>query len=127
MVVVALYREASRYCFMFLIGLLDVYKRPGGDLTAADGGHQLFQIGNLPDVGALVDETPYMNGQLAAVYILSLIHIFSGGRMSDKCPPFVRDGKSALFSSLAASFLSASVEDCPITVSYTHLDVYKRQ
>ena len=26
----------------------------------------------------------------------------SGGRMSDKCPPFVRGGKSALFSSLAA-------------------------
>ena len=40
-----------------------------------------------------------------------------GGRMSDKCPPFVRDGKSALFSSLAARFLSASVEDCPIISS----------
>ena len=31
----------------------------------------------------------------------------SGGRMSDKCPPFVRGGKSALFSSLAARFRSA--------------------
>ena len=47
--------------------------KAGGDLTAADGGHQLFQIGNLPDVGALVDETPYMNGQLAAVYIIGLV------------------------------------------------------
>ena len=47
--------------------------KAGGDLTAADGGHQLFQIGNLPDVGALVDETPYMNGQLAAVYIICLV------------------------------------------------------
>ena len=47
--------------------------KAGGDLTAADGSHQLFQIGNLPDVGALVDETPYMNGQLAAVYIICLV------------------------------------------------------
>ena len=47
--------------------------KAGGDLTAADGSHQLFQIGNLPDVGTLVDETPYMNGQLAAVYIICLV------------------------------------------------------
>ncbi len=47
--------------------------KTGGDLTAADGGHQLFQIGNLPDVGALVDQTPHMNGQFAAVYIICLI------------------------------------------------------
>ena len=40
-----------------------------------------------------------------------------GGRMSDKCPPFVQGGKSALFSSLAARFRSASVEDCPIISS----------
>ena len=38
-----------------------------------DGGHQLFQIGNLPDVGALVDQAPYMNGQLAAVHIICLV------------------------------------------------------
>ena len=47
--------------------------KAGGDLTAADGGHQLFQIGNLPDVGTLVDETPHMNGQLAAVHIICLV------------------------------------------------------
>ncbi len=47
--------------------------KAGGNLPAPDGGHQLFQIGNLPDVGALVDETPYMNGQLAAVYIICFI------------------------------------------------------
>ena len=43
------------------------------DLTAADGGHQLFQIGNLPDVGTLVDQAPHMDGQLAAVHIVCLV------------------------------------------------------
>ncbi len=47
--------------------------KAGGDLTAADGGHQLFQIGNLPDVGALVDQAPHMDGQLAAVHIICLV------------------------------------------------------
>ena len=45
----------------------------GGNLTAADGRHQLFQIGNLPDVGALVDEAAYMDGQLSAVHIVCLV------------------------------------------------------
>ena len=45
----------------------------GRDLTAADGGHQLFQIGNLSNVGALVDEAPHMDGQLAAVYIICFV------------------------------------------------------
>ena len=47
--------------------------KAGGDLTAADGRHQLFQIGNLPDVGALVDETPHMDRQFAAVHIICFI------------------------------------------------------
>ena len=47
--------------------------KAGGDLTAADGGHQLFQIGNLPDVGALVDQAPHMDGQFAAVHIICFI------------------------------------------------------
>ena len=47
--------------------------KAGGDLTAADGGYQLFQIGNLPDVGALVDQAPHMDGQLAAVHIICFI------------------------------------------------------
>ena len=47
--------------------------KAGGDLTAADGGYQLFQIGNLPDVGALVDQAPHMDGQLAAVHIVGFI------------------------------------------------------
>ena len=51
------------------------------------------------------------------IYNISFSNSISGGRMSDKCPPFVRGGKSALFSSLAARFLSASVEDCPIISS----------
>ena len=47
--------------------------KAGRDLTAADSRHQLFQIGNLPDVGALVDEAPHMDGQLAAVHIICFI------------------------------------------------------
>ena len=47
--------------------------KAGRDLTAADGRHQLFQIGDLPDVGALVDQAPHMDGQLAAVYIICFI------------------------------------------------------
>ena len=47
--------------------------KAGGDLTAADGSHQLFQIGDLPDVGALVDEAPHMDGQLSAVHIICLV------------------------------------------------------
>ena len=47
--------------------------KAGGDLTAADGGHQLFQIGDLPDVGALVDQAPHMDGQFAAVHIIRFV------------------------------------------------------
>ena len=47
--------------------------KTGGDLTTANGCHQLFQIGNLPDVGALVDEASYMDGQFAAVHIICFI------------------------------------------------------
>ena len=47
--------------------------KAGGDLTAADGRHQFFQIGNLPDVGTLVDQAPHMDGQLAAVHIICFI------------------------------------------------------
>ena len=47
--------------------------KAGGDLTAANGRHQLFQIGNLPDVGALVDQAPYMDGQFAAVHIVCFV------------------------------------------------------
>ena len=43
----------------------------GGDLTASDGGHQLFQIRNLPDVGALVNEAAHMNRQPARRYTSS--------------------------------------------------------
>ena len=47
--------------------------KAGGDLTAANGGHQLFQIGNLPDVGALVDKAPHMDGQFAAVHVIRFV------------------------------------------------------
>ena len=45
----------------------------GGNLAAADGCDQLLQLGNLPDVGALVDEAPHMDGQPAAVHVVGLI------------------------------------------------------
>lgn len=47
--------------------------KASGDLTAADGRHQLFQIGNLPDIGALVDQAPHMDGQFAAVHIIRFV------------------------------------------------------
>ena len=47
--------------------------KAGRNLTAANGGHQLLQIGDLPDVGALVDQAPHMDGQLAAVHIVCLV------------------------------------------------------
>ena len=47
--------------------------KAGRDLTAADGSHQLFQIGNLPDVGALVNKASYMDWQFAAVHIICFI------------------------------------------------------
>ena len=47
--------------------------KAGRDFTAADGRHQLFQIGNLPDIGALVDKAPHMDGQFAAVHIIRFV------------------------------------------------------
>ena len=34
----------------------------GRDFTASDGGHQLFQFRNLPDVSTLINQTAHMNG-----------------------------------------------------------------
>ena len=45
----------------------------GRDLTAADGGYQLFQIGDLPDVGALVNQTAHMNRQFTAILVICLV------------------------------------------------------
>ena len=45
----------------------------GGDLAAADGGHELFQFGDLPDVGALVDEAAHMDGEPATVHVVGLV------------------------------------------------------
>ena len=43
-----------------------------GDFSAANRRHQLFKVGNLPDVGALVNQTSHMHGQASAVYIVRL-------------------------------------------------------
>ena len=42
----------------------------GGNLTASDGGNQLFQLGDLADVGALVNETAHMDREPAAIHIV---------------------------------------------------------
>ena len=65
---------------------LDVYKRQvlidrleltlrlqhqtSGDLTASDGCHQLFQLRDLPDIGALINETAHMDWEPAAIHIV---------------------------------------------------------
>ena len=36
----------------------------------ADGGNQLVEVGNLPDVGELVQNQPYMDRQSATVFII---------------------------------------------------------
>ena len=42
----------------------------GGNLTAADGGDQLFKVGDLPDVGKLVNQAADMHRQAASVHIV---------------------------------------------------------
>ena len=42
----------------------------GGNLTASDGGHQLFQLRDLADIGALVNETAHMDREPAAIHIV---------------------------------------------------------
>ena len=44
----------------------------GRDFPAADGGHQLFEVRDLPDVGTLVDQAPHMDRQPPAVHIVGL-------------------------------------------------------
>ena len=55
----------------FQLGLRLQYQT-GGDLTAADGGDQFFQLGNLADVGTLVNEAAHMDRQPPAVHIVRL-------------------------------------------------------
>ena len=51
------------------LGLQD---QAGGDLTAADRSNELFKVWDLPDVGELVQEAPYMDGQPSAVLVICL-------------------------------------------------------
>ena len=51
---------------------LGLQHKAGGNLTGADGGNQLFQLGNLPNVGALVNEAAHMDREPAAVHIIRL-------------------------------------------------------
>ena len=43
------------------------------DFPAADGGDQLVEVGNLPNVGELVQNQPYMDRQSATVFIIRTV------------------------------------------------------
>ena len=49
---------------------LRLQHQTGGDLTASDGCHQLFQLRDLADIGALVNETAHMDWEPAAIHIV---------------------------------------------------------
>ena len=49
---------------------LRLQHQTGGDLTASDGCHQLFQTGNLPDIGGFINETAHMDREPAAIHIV---------------------------------------------------------
>ena len=52
---------------------LSLQDQAGGDLTAADRSNELFKVWDLPDVGELVQEAPYMDGQPSAVLVIRLL------------------------------------------------------
>ena len=52
---------------------LRLQNQAGRNLPAADGSHQLLQVRDLPNVGALVDEAPHMDRQSPAVHIVGLL------------------------------------------------------
>ena len=55
----------------FELGLC-LQHQAGGDFTASDGGNQLFQVWDLPDIGELVNEAPHMDRQPPAVHVVRL-------------------------------------------------------
>ena len=52
---------------------LRLQNQAGRNFPAADGSHQLFQVRDLADVGALVDEAPHMDRQPPTVHIVGLL------------------------------------------------------
>ena len=44
----------------------------GRDFPTADGGHQLLQVRDLPDIGTLVDQAAHMDGQPPAIHVICL-------------------------------------------------------
>src|SRR5699024_10986942 len=42
------------------------------NLPAANGGHQLFQVRDLPDIGAFVDQAAHMDGKPSVIYVICL-------------------------------------------------------
>ena len=56
--------------FQLAAGLQDKASR---NLSATDGGYQLFQLRNLTDVSTLIDQAPHMDRQLTAVHIIGFV------------------------------------------------------
>ena len=56
--------------FQLAAGLQDKASR---NLSATDGGYQLFQLRNLTDVGTFVDQAADMDRQLTAVHIIGFV------------------------------------------------------
>ena len=52
---------------------LRLQHQTGGNLTASDGRHQLFEIRDLTDIGCLVNEASYMHRQPSAIDIICLL------------------------------------------------------
>ena len=51
---------------------LRLQNEAGGDLPAADGRHELFQIRDLPDVCRLIDQAAHMHRQASFVLVIRL-------------------------------------------------------
>ena len=51
---------------------LCLQNKAGGDLTAANRGHELFQIRYLADIGRFIDQAAHMHRQTAFVLVVCL-------------------------------------------------------
>ena len=87
--------------------------KAAGDFSGTDRRYQLFKPRYLPDIRGLVNEAADMNRQASAVHIICLfakkIEKLGIAHGNEKVKGIIRVGH----------------DDEP--VSYTHLDVYKRQ
>jgi len=67
----------DRVGVVFVQGLelaLRLQNKAGRDFTIADGGSQIFKLGDLPNVGKFVEQALDMDGQAPAVHA---VHLFA--------------------------------------------------